>query len=172
MAAELNDEKKQELRDIYTRSSEEGHKMPGQATILVVDDEKAMRNSCCHTLAYDGYRTAETAKDGDSALQKIKQVKPDLVLVDLDMPGMNGMELLEKIRDIDPNIVSVVITGYATIESAVEAMKRNAYDFLCKPFTPQQLRIVIERGLGQLFDQKKMATELIKEKKNGNTINQ
>ena len=166
MAAELNDEKKQEVGDIYTRSSEEGHKMPGQATILVVDDEKAMRNSCCHTLAYDGYRT-ETAKDGDSALQKIKQVKPDLVLVDLDMPGMNGMELLEKIRDIDPNIVSVVITGYVTIESAVEAMKRNAYDFLCKPFTPQQLRIVVERGLGQLFDQKKMATELIKEKKMG-----
>ena len=86
-------------------------------------------------------------------MQKIKQVKPDLVIVDLKMPGMSGTELLEKIRDIDPNIVSVVITGYATIESAVEAMKQNAYDFLCKPFTPQQLRIIVERGLGQLFGQ-------------------
>jgi len=160
MAAELNDGKKQEVGDIYTRSSEQEHRMPRQATILIVDDDKAMRDSCCHTLTYDGYRT-ETAKDGDGALQKIKQVKPDLVIVDLKMPGMSGMELLEKIEDIDPHIVSVVITGYATIESAVEAMKRNAYDFLPKPFTPQQLRIVVERGLGQLIEQKK-----------GNRINQ
>ena len=75
------------------------------------------------------------------------EIKPDLVLVDLKMPEMSGMELLEKIRDIDPTIISVVITGYATIESAVEAMKRDAYDYLPKPFTPDQLRIVIRRGL-------------------------
>ena len=120
--------------------------MPGQATILIIDDEQAMRDSCRQVLIKDGYRT-ETAEDGDSGLQKIRQIKPDLALVDLKMPGMSGMELLEKIGDIDPNIVSVVITGYATIESAVEAMKRNAYDFLPKPFTPDQLRIVTRRGL-------------------------
>ena len=120
--------------------------MPGRATILAIDDEKAMRDSCSQVLAKDGYRT-ETSEDGDSGLQKIREIKPDLVLVDLKMPWMGGMELLEKIRDIDPNIVSVVITGYATIESAVEAMKRNAYDFLPKPFTPDQLRIVTRRGL-------------------------
>jgi len=164
MAAQLNNGKGQEVGNIYDKPSEERYKMSGQATILVVDDDKAIRDSCCHTLTYDGYR-AETAEDGDSGLQKIKQVKPDLVLVDLKMPGMSGMELLEKIRDIDPNIVSVVITGYATIESAVEAMKRNAYDFLCKPFTPQQLRIIVKRGLAQLIDEKKVATELINEKK-------
>lgn len=119
---------------------------PEQATILVIDDEKAMRDSCCQVLTKNGYR-AETAVDGDTGLQKIWELKPDLVLADLKMPGMSGMELLEKIADIDPNIVCVVITGYATIESAVEAMKRDAYDFLPKPFTPDQLRIVIERGL-------------------------
>jgi signal transduction histidine kinase len=105
-----------------------------------------MRDSCCQVLTKDGYRV-ETANDGDSGLQKVRQIRPDLVLVDLKMPGMSGMELLGKIADVDPNIVSIVITGYATIESAVEAMKRNAYDFLPKPFTPDQLRIVISRGL-------------------------
>ena len=134
------------MEDIYTTSSEEHPKMPGQATILIIDDEIAIRDSCSQVLAKDGYRT-ETSEDGDSGLQKISHIKPDLVLVDLKMPGMSGMELLEKTRDIDPNIVFVVITGYATIESAVEAMKHNAYDFLPKPFTPDQLRIIVKRGL-------------------------
>jgi two-component system sensor histidine kinase/response regulator len=120
--------------------------MPQNATILVIDDEEAIRDSCCQVLSKDGYVT-ETAENGQSGLRKIREVKPDLVLIDLKMPGMGGMELLEKIGQIDPNIISVVITGYATIESAVEAMKLNAYDFLPKPFTPDQLRIVIERGL-------------------------
>jgi len=133
------------MREAFT-TSEKRDGAQGQATILVIDDEKAMRDACCQALTKDGYRT-ETAADGDSGLQKTREIKPALILVDLKMPGMNGMELLEKIRDIDPNIVSVVITGYATIESAVEAMKRNAYDFLAKPFTPDQLRIVIKRGL-------------------------
>jgi signal transduction histidine kinase len=120
--------------------------MSGNGTILVIDDEEAMRDSCCQVLAKAGYR-AETAENGDRGLQKVGAVRPDLVLVDLKMPWISGMELLEKIREIDPSIISVVITGYATIESAVEAMKRNAYDFLPKPFTPDQLRIVIKRGL-------------------------
>ena len=120
--------------------------MSQKATILVIDDEEAMRDSCSQVLNKDGYMT-ETAEDGHSGLRKIQEVKPDLVLIDLKMPGMGGMELLEKIGQIDPDIISVVITGYATIESAVEAMKLNAYDFLSKPFTPDQLRIVIGRGM-------------------------
>ena len=160
MAQQSINEKSQELEDLYARPSEERHKMPGQATILVVDDEKAMRDSCCQALAVDGYRT-ETAEDGDSGLQKLREVKPDLVLVDLKMPGMSGMELLEKVGDIDPNIVSVVITGYAHTEWGSEAIKRNACDFLSKPFTPDQLRSTIKRGLAQLIDKEKMAAQLI-----------
>lgn len=133
------------MRDVYT-TSEERHKISEKATILVIDDEQAMRDSCHQVLTKNGY-CVETAEDGDKGLQKTREIKPDLALVDLKMPGINGMELLEKIEDIDPHIVSVVITGYATIESAVEAMKRNAYDFLPKPFTPDQLRIVTRRGL-------------------------
>lgn len=128
------------------RTSEQRHEALAKPFILVIDDEQSMRDSCCQVLTKDGYRV-ETANDGDSGLQKVRQIRPDLVLVDLKMPGMSGMELLGKIADVDPNIVSIVITGYATIESAVEAMKRNAYDFLPKPFTPDQLRIVISRGL-------------------------
>jgi two-component system sensor histidine kinase/response regulator len=139
--------------ETHTKTKEQ-RKVPQKATILVIDDEEAMRYSCSQVLNKDGYVT-ETADDGYSGLRKIKEVKPDLVLIDLKMPGMGGMELLEKIGQIDPDIISVVITGYATIESAVEAMKLNAYDFLPKPFTPDQLRIVIGRGL----ERRRLATE-------------
>jgi len=117
-----------------------------QATVLVIDDELAIRDACCQALSKGGYKT-EAAENAETGLYRARQVRPDVVMVDLKMPGMGGMELLERIREIDANIVSIVITGYATIESAVEAMKRNAYDFIAKPFTPDQLRIVIERGL-------------------------
>ena len=157
-------EKNREVEEVYSRSSEQGQEMPGQATILVVDDEKDMRDSCRRTLSKDGYQI-ETAENGDRGLQIIREVKPDLVLVDLKMPGMSGMELLEKIGDFDPNIVSVVITGYPTKESAMEARKRNAYDFLPKPFTPDQLRIIVKRGLAQFIKEEKMEIELIDEKK-------
>jgi signal transduction histidine kinase len=121
-------------------------KVSQKATILIIDDEETMRDSCCQVLSKNGYVT-ETAENGQGGLRKVREIKPDLVLIDLKMPGMGGMELLEEIGHIDPDIISIIITGYATIESAVEAMKLNAYDFLPKPFTPDQLRIVIERGL-------------------------
>ena len=114
--------------------------------ILVIDDDESMRDSCTQILTKDGFQ-AEIAKDGSSGLEKIKETKPDLVLIDLKMPGINGLEVLEKTKEIDPNIIAVVITGYATVESAVEAMKKEAYDFLPKPFTPDELRIIIKRGL-------------------------
>lgn len=115
-------------------------------TILVIDDEESMRDSCSQILTKDGFLT-ETADDGSIGLEKIKDIKPDLVLIDLKMPGISGQEVLVKAKEIDPNIIAVVITGYATVESAVEAMRRGAYDFLPKPFTPDELRIIIRRGL-------------------------
>lgn len=114
--------------------------------VLVVDDEESMRDSCTQILTKDGFEAA-TAENGYVGLEKIKETKPDLVLIDLKMPGISGMEVLEKTRELDPGVISVVITGYATVESAVEAMKRGAYDFLPKPFTPEELRIIIRRGL-------------------------
>jgi signal transduction histidine kinase len=114
--------------------------------VLVIDDEEAMRDSCSMILTKDGFR-AETAENGQIGLEKMKELKPDVALIDLKMPGLSGFDVLEKIKDIDPQIIPIVITGYATVESAVEAMKKGAYDFLPKPFTPEELRIIIKRAL-------------------------
>jgi two-component system sensor histidine kinase/response regulator len=117
-----------------------------KSRILVIDDEESMRDSCSQILSKEGYQP-ELAEDGTIGLEKAKDFKPDLVLIDLKMPGISGMETLEKIQEIDPYIIPVVITGYATVDSAVEAMKKGAYDFIPKPFTPDELRLIIKRGL-------------------------
>lgn len=125
-----------------------------KALILVIDDEEAMRDSCSLILTRDGYR-AETAANGETGLNKIRELKPDIALIDLKMPGISGFEVLEKIKSLDPQLIPIVITGYATVESAVEAMKKGAYDFLPKPFTPEELRIIISRAL----ERRKLAIE-------------
>jgi two-component system sensor histidine kinase/response regulator len=114
--------------------------------ILIIDDEKAICDACSRILTEDKYEV-EVASDGESGLAKIDAFHPDIVLVDLKMPGINGIEVLSRIREKDPTVVSVVITGFATIESAVDSMKVGAFDFLPKPFTPGQLRIIARRAL-------------------------
>jgi PAS domain S-box-containing protein len=122
--------------------------MSDQATILVIDDEQIMRDGCSRILSKDGYSVI-CAENGNQGLEEIKDrlENIDVVLLDLMMPGMSGMEVLDHIRMMDPNLLVIVITGYATVESAVEAMKKGAYDFIPKPFTPDQLRIVVRRTL-------------------------
>src|SRR4030043_914217 len=122
--------------------------MPDQVNILVIDDEQIMREGCSRILSKDGL-VVICAENGNLGLEEIKG-RPeniDVILLDLMMPGMSGMEVLDHIRTIDPNLLVIVITGYATVESAVEAMKKGAYDFIPKPFTPDQLRIVVRRAL-------------------------
>lgn len=122
--------------------------MPDQVNILVVDDEQIMRDGCSRILAKEGWGVI-TAENGLQGLQEIER-RPegiDVCLLDLMMPGLSGMEVLDRIRVIDPELLVIVITGYATVESAVEAMKKGAYDFTPKPFTPDQLRIVVRRAL-------------------------
>ncbi|MBM3712221.1 MAG: response regulator, partial [Actinobacteria bacterium] len=101
------------------------------ANILIIDDEEAIRDSCSQVLIKENYNV-ETAGNGETGLNKLREIKADLALVDLKMPGLGGIEVLKKIRDIDPNIITIVITGFATIDSAVESMKEGAYDFLPK----------------------------------------
>jgi two-component system, sensor histidine kinase and response regulator len=114
--------------------------------IVVIDDDYAMRLSCRQILAKSGFEV-ETFEDGTKGLVGVAELKPALVVVDLKMPGLSGMDVVRRVREIDPEIVLVVITGYATIGTAVEAMKTGAYDFLPKPFKPDELRLIVARGL-------------------------
>jgi two-component system sensor histidine kinase/response regulator len=114
--------------------------------LLLIDDEEVVLDSCLAILEGGDYEVA-VAASGAEGLEKVGEFAPDLVFVDLKMPGMSGMQVLEELRSLDPTIVSIVFTGFATIESAVEAMKRGAYDFLPKPFTPDDFRAMIRRGL-------------------------
>ena len=116
--------------------------------ILVIDDEAVIRDSCRRILASDGCEVM-TAANGEEGLAAIKGGPGGfaVVLLDLKMPGMDGMAVLEAAREVNPALLVVVITGYATIDSAVEAMKKGAYDFIAKPFTPDQLCVVVNRAL-------------------------
>jgi len=117
-----------------------------KANILVVDDEFGIREGCKRALAEEGY-TVDLAEDGNVGLQKVKEKSYDLILMDLMMPGIGGLDLIKKVHDIEPETIIVVITGYATIETAVEATKRGAYDYLPKPFAPETLTVLVKRGL-------------------------
>jgi signal transduction histidine kinase len=114
--------------------------------VVVIDDDYAMRLSCAKILSKMGLR-AEVFEDGARGLESVAALKPSLVVVDLKMPGISGLEVVSRVHEIDPQIVIVVITGYATIDTAVEAMKSGAYDFLPKPFSPDELRLIVNRGL-------------------------
>jgi signal transduction histidine kinase len=114
--------------------------------IVVIDDDYAMRLSCRQILVKAGHRV-EAFGDGAQGLAGVARLAPALVLVDLKMPGLSGLEVIRRIHEIDAAIVVVVITGYATVDTAIEAMKAGAYDFLPKPFSPDQLRMITGRGL-------------------------
>lgn len=120
--------------------------MEAHIKILIIDDEEIVLDSCQQILAGKGYEI-RTARDGILGVGMVEEYQPDLVFVDLKMPGISGFEVLEKISEVDPTIVAIVITGFATISSAVEAMQRGAFDFLPKPFTPDELRLITRRGL-------------------------
>lgn len=117
-----------------------------QGNVVVIDDDSAIRLACRKILAKDGYQV-ETFADGVHGLESIARLKPDVVVVDLKMPGISGMEVISRVHEIDPEVIIVVITGYATIDTAVEAMKSGAYDFLPKPFSPDPLRLIVRRGM-------------------------
>jgi signal transduction histidine kinase len=119
---------------------------PEREAILVIDDDYAMRLSCRKILEKAGFHV-ETYEDGARGLEAVTVLKPGLIVVDLKMPGISGTQVVERVHEIDPEIIVVVITGYATIGTAVEAMKCGAYDFLPKPFSPDELRLIVHRGL-------------------------
>lgn len=106
--------------------------------VIIVDDERGMREGCRRILAPYA-ATIDTATTGEEALATITPGRYDLALIDIKMPGMSGLELLTELRERDPDLVCIVITGYATLETAVDATKKGAYDFLPKPFSPEEM---------------------------------
>jgi len=113
--------------------------------VLIVDDEKDIRDGSERILTRSGFQVLKASR-GSEALEILPGAEVSIVLLDLKMPGMDGMEVLGKIREIDPSILVIVITGYATVQTATEAMKQGAYDFIPKPFDPDQLRMIIGRA--------------------------
>jgi signal transduction histidine kinase len=117
-----------------------------EGPIIVIDDDEALRRACHAALGRSGYRV-EIFPDGPLGLKRMAEVGAGLLVVDLKMPGMSGMEVIEQAKRIDPDVVAIVITGFATVSTAVEAMKAGAYDFIPKPFTADELRVIIARGV-------------------------
>jgi len=119
-----------------------------QKNILVIDDDKIILDSLCEFLTLEGFQTsgAETLK---GALAKLEQEQYNLVITDVNLPDGDGLELLDIIRKNHPQTVTLVITGYGTIESAVKAIKQGAYDYLTKPIVDDDLRLAVERAIKQ-----------------------
>lgn len=114
--------------------------------VVVIDDEEIFTEGCRQTLEMGGYRAA-VARDGLEGLRLVRSVRPSVVLIDLKMPGMGGLEVLGRLADIEPSIVPIIITGHGTVDSAVESMKIGAFDFLTKPFEPEKLLETVRRGM-------------------------
>ena len=116
--------------------------------ILIVDDEEIVRESLSAWLEKDGY-TLATAPDGETAVERIRKERWSILHVDLKMPGIDGLQVLEQARKVQPEAAAVIMTAYATVDSAVAAMKIGAYDYLVKPFDPEELSLMIQKIVTQ-----------------------
>jgi response regulator RpfG family c-di-GMP phosphodiesterase len=114
--------------------------------ILVVDDEQVIREILADFLSMEGF-WVRTAEDGTAALVELSRNQYDLVLSDLKMPNMGGLELLKTIAEHTPNVVTIIMTGFGTVETAIDAMKKGAYDYILKPFKVEEVVHTIRRGL-------------------------
>ncbi len=114
--------------------------------ILIVDDEAFIRENLERILAGDGYRPFST-ESGEEALRLVEEEEIDLVLLDLNLGPHSGLDVLKKLREIDPDVLVIIITGYGTVESAVEALKMGAYDYIKKPFKADAIRLIVKLAL-------------------------
>src|SRR5580698_8418042 len=114
--------------------------------VLIVDDEKFIRDILADFLGMEGY-VVRTAEDGAAALVELGRTRYDMILSDLKMPRMGGIELLAAIGQAAPSALTVIMTGFGTVETAIDAMKRGAYDYILKPFKVEEVIHVVQRGL-------------------------
>src|SRR6266545_1413008 len=120
--------------------------MQPRGRILIVDDEANARSALAELLRDEGF-TVETAADGFKALPKLEEFAPDLLLTDLCMPGMDGIDLMRKTHELDPETVAVLMTAHGAVETAVSAMRQGAADYMTKPIAVEELLLIIEREL-------------------------
>src|SRR5580765_6906154 len=120
--------------------------MAEPATLLVADDDPGLRESLERTLTREGYRVV-LASDGRAALERVQAGGVDLIVTDLRMPGLTGLELLRAAKAIMPDVDVILLTAFGTVEEAVKAMKDGAYDFLTKPFRREQLVKLVDKAL-------------------------
>ncbi len=116
--------------------------------ILIVDDEEVVRESLSGWLEKDGYSLG-SSPDGASALKAVEEGDWSILVVDLKMPGIDGLAVLQKVKEKHPEIAIVIMTAYATVDTAVRAMKLGAYDYIVKPFDPEELSLMIQKIVGQ-----------------------
>jgi putative nucleotidyltransferase with HDIG domain len=114
--------------------------------ILVVDDEKFIRDIIADFLAMEGY-VVRTAEDGAAAADELRRARFDLIISDLKMPRMGGLELLHEVSKAHPDTMTIIMTGFGTVETAIDAMKRGAYDYILKPFKVEEVIHIVQRGL-------------------------
>lgn len=132
--------------------------------IMVVDDDSLGREYLCETLIRGGYEVI-SASNGQQAIARISKEPCDVIFLDMKMPGMCGMEALEKVKNTSPETVVILMTAHGTIETAVEAMKKGAYDYIIKPFSPDQIELLISR----VNERQKLITENRYWRSNSNT---
>ena len=118
--------------------------MEPKVHILIVDDEEIVRESLSSWLELDGYEVG-VAENGARALERLPEKDWNLAMVDLKMPGMDGIELMDEIRKVKPETIVIIMTAYATVDTAVQAMKKGAYDYIVKPFNPEDLSMTIRK---------------------------
>ena len=112
--------------------------MNARTSILIVDDEKVVRDSLTKWFLEDGYRVG-AAENATDALKQMQAQPWDIILLDIKMPGMDGMELQERIRELDPQATIIFITAHASVDTAVQALKHGAFDYVTKPVDPDYL---------------------------------
>lgn len=125
--------------------------------VLIVDDEERLRNTMRKLLAVEGLE-ADSAGSGAEAIEKMRAGKFDVVILDVRMPGMTGVETLAEIKKIDPEVEVIILTGYASVDTAKDIMKLGAYDYLLKPYSREELMERIDAA----FDRKLAAKKLMK----------
>jgi len=120
--------------------------MDTKIKLLIIDDEDIVLKSCLRILKNDDYEI-DTAYSGDEGLGRTKEKDYDIVITDLKMPGLSGMEVLATLRKNKPEVTVIIFTGYATVENAREALKMGAFDYIPKPFTNEELRTVVDNAV-------------------------